>query len=108
VLDAQLPRAGDHRALPLVVSTWGLKYPLSVYPATLPIVAWREALCRPGVEVQAQEEPMAGERGNAGSAGSDVDGGYGSAPAMHSTSRVALVNAVSTRSAGTVEPGPAR
>jgi hypothetical protein len=52
---------------------------------------------------------MAGERGKAGkcSAGSDVDRGYGGASAMHSTSRAALGNAVSTRSTGTVEPGPA-
>jgi hypothetical protein len=53
---------------------------------------------------------MAGERGKAGrcSADSDVDGGYGSAPATHSTSRIAPANAVSTRSTGTVEPRPAR
>ena len=37
-LDERLPRSRDHRVLPLVVSIWGLEYPLSVYPATLPIV----------------------------------------------------------------------
>jgi hypothetical protein len=40
--------------------------------------------------------------------GEQVDPGYGSARAMHSKSRVAVASAVSTRSTGAVETGPAK